>query len=102
MNKSYVNAPNVSSVAFWDVNLEQIDFETESLFVMSKVFNYGRWTDILEVLKYYGLERVRQEIVQAAYLKKTALSFLCVILDLTESDFKAYQRRQGRKPIWDH
>lgn len=81
---------------------DQIDFETDSLFVMNKVINYGRWADVLEVLNYYGLERFRNEIVQAAYLKKTALSFLCVILDLTENDFKAYQRRQERSPIWDH
>lgn len=94
--------PNVSPTAFWDVDFAQLDFETDSLLVMSKVFNYGRWTDMLEVLKYYGLERVKQEIVQAAYLKKTALSFLCVILNLTESDFTAYQRRQERKPVWEH
>ncbi len=102
MNTPHASNPNVSPVAFWDVNLEQIDFETDSLFVMSKVFNYGRWEDILEVLNYYGLERVRQEIVQAAYLKKTALSFLCVILELNEQDFKAYVQRQTRRPHWDY
>ena len=69
---------------------------------MNKVFNYGLWADILEVLNYYGLERVKTEIVRAAYLKKTALSFLCVILQLNESDFKAYQRRQERSSTWEH
>lgn len=96
------HTPNLSPTAFWDVAFDQIDFEADSLFVMNKVVNYGLWADILEVFNYYGLERVRTEIVQAAYLRKTALSFLCVILDLTENDFKAYQRRQERNPIWDH
>ncbi len=94
--------PNLSSTAFWDVTFEEIDFEADSLFVVNKVFNYGLWADIVAVLKYYGLERVKREIVQAAYLKKTALSFLCVILDLTKGDFKVYQRRQQRKLVWEH
>ena len=102
MTRTPVEQPNLSRTAFWDVDFAQLDFEADSLLVMSKVFNYGRWTDILEVFKYYGLERVKQEIVQAAYLKKTVLSFLCVILDLTENDFTAYQRRQERKPVWEH
>ena len=102
MSTTATHRPNLSPVAFWDVAFDQIDFEADSLFVMNKVFNYGLWSDMLEVLNYYGPERVKSEIVQAAYLKKTALSFLCVILELNESDFIAYRRRQERKPVWDH
>lgn len=102
MNTTASHSPNLSPVAFWDVAFDQLDFEADSLFVMNKVFNYGLWSDILEVLNYYGLDRIRNEIVQAAYLKKTTLSFLCLILGLNESDFKVYQRRQERKPAWGH
>ena len=102
MNTTATTRPNLSPIAFWDVAFDQIDFEADSLFVMSKVFNFGLWSDILEVLNYYGLERVRNEIVQAAYLKKTTLSFLCVILSLDERDFETYQRRQERKPVWEY
>ncbi len=93
--------PNISPTAFWDVNFSNIDFENNSLFVMEKVFNYGKWSDIIEVLKFYGIERVKREIVHAPYFKNTTLSFLCVILNLTENDFEAYQRRQIRNPIWN-
>ncbi len=94
--------PNISRTAFWDVDWDTLDFEADSLLVMSKVFNYGTWADILEVLRFYGPDRVRREVVQGAYYKQTALSFLCLILDLTESDFTAYQYRQARRPIWNH
>ncbi len=94
--------PNISKIAFWDVDFEEIDFETNSLFVMDKVFNYGIWSDILETLRFYGIERIKKEIVQAPYFKNTTLSFLCTILNLTEQDFVSYQRRQLRKPIWNH
>ena len=94
--------PNLSKTAFWDVDMEAIDFEADSLFVMGKVMNYGLWADIEEMLRFYGLERVRREVVDGAYYKKTALSFLCLILDLEESDFTAYQRRQARQSVWNH
>lgn len=96
------NKPNLSSTSFWDIDMEAIDFEADSLFVMGKVMNYGLWNDIVEMLRFYGLKRVRREIVQGSYYKKTALSFLCLILDLEESDFTAYQRRQARGVIWDY
>jgi len=97
-----VAKPNLSKTAFWDVDMEAIDFEAESLFVMGKVMNYGLWADIEEIMRFYGLERMRREVVDGAYYKKTALSFLCLILKLDESDFKAYQRRQARPSVWNH
>lgn len=94
--------PNFTKIAFWDVDWSAIDFQNDSLFVISKVMNYGPWADIMELFRFYGMERVRREVVQVAYLKHTALTFLCLILDLNESDFTAYQQRQARKPIWNH
>jgi hypothetical protein len=101
METNNQSKPNVSKIAFWDVNFDNIDFESNSIFVMDKVFNYGIWSDIVEILRFYGIERVRKEIVQAPYFKNITLSFLCVILNLTEQDFTVYQRRQARKPIWN-
>lgn len=94
--------PNLSRTAFWDVNLDKIDFQIDSLLVMNKVFNHGTWADILEVLRFYGIDRVRHEVVYGAYYKQTALSFLCLILDLHESDFTAYQNKQPRRPVWNY
>jgi hypothetical protein len=92
----------VSNTAFWDVDFTALDVETDSQFVINKVFNYGLWADMVVIMKYYGLGRIRQEVVRSAYWKKTALSFLCLILDLNETDFTAYQRRQERSSVWTY
>ncbi len=94
--------PQFTKTAFWDVDWNAVDFQEDSLMVIGKVMNYGPWADIMELFRFYGLERVRREVVQVGYLKQTALSFLCLILDLNESDFIAYQQRQAHKPIWNH
>lgn len=59
--------PDISSLAFWDVDFEKINFEKNSLFVMEKVLNYGLWNDIIELIKFYGEDRIRRKIVNATY-----------------------------------
>ena len=87
--------PNLSKTAFWDVNFEQLDYEKNAVFIMEKVFNYGLWNDQLAIIRYYGEERIRKEIVKGAYFKKKVLRFLCVIFDLQSTDFTCYIRRQS-------
>ncbi len=94
--------PNISKTAFWDVNFENINFQENSIFVMNKVFNYGTWSDIVETFRFYGLDRVKKEVIQSSYFKGSALSFLCVMLDLTEEDFTSYQQRQKRRSTWNY
>lgn len=74
--------PAISKMAFWGIFFDELDFEKSSLFVMEKVFNYGTWSDQLATIKYYGLPRNKNEVVQSAYLRKPVLSFLCTILQL--------------------
>lgn len=94
--------PNISSTAFWDVDFENIDFQNSSTYVMCQVFNYGLYNDIIETLKFYGLERIKSEILKASYLKKEALSFLCLILDLNKADFKNFERWSRFNSNWGH
>jgi hypothetical protein len=69
---------------------------------MSQVFNYGLYNDIIETLKFYGLERIKVEILKAPYLKREALSFLCLILDLNKADFKNFERWGRLNSNWGY
>lgn len=94
--------PNLSKTAFWDVNFDSLDPEQNAVFIMEKVFNYGLWSDQLAVIKYYGEERVKREIVKGAYYKKKVFRFLCAIFDLQPEDFTCYIRRQSLPLHWDY
>lgn len=96
------NKPQLSSIAFWDVDMQTLDYEINTRFVVEKVMNYGLWADILEILRYYGHERVKAEVVQAAYLKKKTLSFCCAIFDLNPNQFRCYTRRQSNPLPWNY
>lgn len=94
--------PDISRKAFWDVRFSKIDFEKNSLYVMEKVFNYGTWNDQIAIMKFYGLPRIRKEIINAAYLRKPVLTFLCVILQLQKNDFTCYNKMQFHPLPWNY
>ncbi len=85
----------LSKTAFWDVNYDELDADKNAALIMEKVFNYGLWDDHLAIMKHYGKERIRKEVVKGAYFKKKVLNFLCVIFDLQPTDFTCYIRRQS-------
>ena len=95
-----MTTPNISNTAFWDINMEELDFEKSSLFVMEKVFNYGSWNDQVEIIKFYTLPRIQKQIVYASYLRKPVLSFLCAILLLKKTDFLCYKKMQLNPQPW--
>ena len=94
--------PPISKKTFWDISFEELDFEKSSLYVMEKVFNYGSWNDQVAIMKYYGLPRIRQEIVKSAYLRKPVLSFLCTILQLQKTDFTCYNKTLLNPLPWNY
>lgn len=92
--------PELSNKAFWDVRFSEIDFEKNALHVMEKVFNFGTWDDQIALMKFYGLERIKKEIINASYLRKPVIGFLCIILDLQRTDFRCYRNMQSHQLPW--
>lgn len=97
-----MNIPAISKKAFWDITFTELDFEKSSLFIMEKVFNYGTWNDQVEIMRYYGIPHIRKEIINAGYLRKTVLSFLCVILHLQKTDFACDKKMQLNPIAWNY
>lgn len=94
--------PQISQKAFWDVRFSEIDYEQHSLHVMEKVFNYGTWNDQVAVMKFYGLNRIKKEITNAGYLRKSVISFLSAILTLQKTEFKCYNKMQSHPLPWNY
>ncbi|MFT4156154.1 DUF6922 domain-containing protein [Parafilimonas sp.] len=94
--------PSVSNAAFWDVRFSDIDFEKQALYVMEKVFNYGPWKDQVAIMRFYGLERIKKEIVNASFLRSPVLVFLCALLQLQKTDFKCFNKMQHHPLPWNY
>ena len=102
MSQIRTERPDITPTAFWDVDFDKIDFERRGLFVMEKVANYGTWQDFINLVRFYGIDRFKQEIVKSAYLKKDVINFLCIVFDLEATDFVCYTRRQSQNLPWTY
>lgn len=92
----------LSNKAFWDVHFETIDYQKHARFVMEKVFNHGIWADQVAVMKYYGLERIKKEVVCIPYLRPTVLSFLSLLLQIPKEEFRCYITKPLNPLHWDY
>ena len=92
----------LSRQSFWDADMSALDEEEDSLFIIGKVFNFGTWEDAKTIIRYYGRERLKKEVVQLADMKKETVSFLCLLLNLDKADFKCYLQRQSHPGPWNY
>jgi hypothetical protein len=92
----------LSKKAFWDVRFEEIDFENHVRFVIEKVFNHGNWADQIAVMNYYGLERLKKEVVSIPYLRPTVVSFLSALLQIPKEEFRCSITKPLNQLHWDY
>ncbi len=84
---------HISSRAFWDANFEELDLDANSRFIITRVFNYGKWDDIIGILCYYGDDRVLETLKNAECLTELGLHMASVIFDTNKNKFKCYTKK---------
>ena len=47
---------------FWDTTFDRIDFTAHSRYVINRVFERGKEEEIQEVIRFYGIETIKNEI----------------------------------------
>lgn len=100
LQQTYIK-PDIKKRVFWDVKYDDLDFEKDRFYIIEKVMNYGVWSDFLALLKFYGEDTIKKEIVKSSYLKKDVLNFICVYFNLKPNQFKCYNRRQSNRELWN-
>ncbi|MDR2069395.1 MAG: hypothetical protein LBP71_05950 [Spirochaetaceae bacterium] len=93
--------PHFSPYLFWDIKRRGFDFDKNRLLMIERVCSRGLEKDWREMLKYYGWETVKQEVVRIGWLDGRTLSFLSCIFDIPKERFKCYKNKRSRKNYWD-
>jgi hypothetical protein len=55
--------PVLSIFIFWDCDEDKIDYARRANFVLERVFSKGTENDIKEAVRYYGIETIKNEII---------------------------------------
>ncbi|MCW3788162.1 DUF6922 domain-containing protein [Plebeiibacterium sediminum] len=80
--------PNVSRRAFWDIDYNTIDWENNSQYLIIKVIERGKLQDLFELIKYYGKEKIKKELIGAQKLPQRTFDFARTYFAVNKEDFQ--------------
>ena len=90
----------LSRTIFWDTDYGSIDWEKNARYVIARVIMFGTIEDWRQVQSYYGMNRIKEEMVQARDLDPKSLSFLSCILKIPSKNFRCYTQIQSNPGHW--
>jgi hypothetical protein len=95
-----MDKPVLSKQAFWDVDMNKIDYEKNATHVIAKVFDRGTFDDIIAVMNFYGDEKIKDSLLNIRYVSNGAIALACVLFDLKQEDFRCYRLKQSDPHAW--
>lgn len=93
---------NFSAGLFWDTDETKFDFDKHAGHIIPRVFMKGKLNDILQVIRYYGKEKIKEVLTNTRYLDKKTLSFAIALFDLKKEDFRCYKLSQSTPQHWNY
>lgn len=88
------NKINLSSRAFWDIDFKELDYNKHKEFIIKRVFEYGKWSDIVELTKFYGYNDTQSIIINLENLNSNGLTIASIIFNTPKQNFKCYTNKQ--------
>ncbi|MCH8318384.1 MAG: 1-acyl-sn-glycerol-3-phosphate acyltransferase, partial [Bacteroidetes bacterium] len=58
--------------------------------------------DIKQIKKFYGLQKIKKEIISMRYLDKKTLNFFSIYFDVPKTKFRCYTMKQLFPAHWDY
>ncbi len=92
--KSPKYIPEISPVVFWDIPIESIDYKKNSDFIICRVFNYGNFQEIADIIICYGKKYVKKLLLSTKNLDAFGLAAASGFLGIQEKQFECYELRQ--------
>lgn len=93
---------NLPESLFWDININSINENTNKRLIIERVFTLGDIAHVKKIIKLYGIEIIKQEIVNVGFLDKKTLVWLSLFLEIPKNEFKCYKKTQSNQIHWNY
>lgn len=89
-----IQKPRLSRNTFWDTRLEALDFDRYADFTIIRVFERGLDTEIREVIRYYGKDRIIMSLTSAQQLMSRAFTMSKRLFHLSNESYACFGKKQ--------
>ena len=96
-----VTISDFSKHLFWDVDLNDFDFDKHAGFFAQRVIEYGNIDDWNLLKKLYGLDKIKDLALQFRSLDAVSLSYLSTIFKIDKTEFRCYKHKQLFPTYWN-
>lgn len=101
-NSSIFQHIHFSSNIFWDIRIEDLDYEQHAPYVVQRILEYGSDEDWKQLVQLYGLSRIGQIAANLRSLEPRALAFIALITHQSKEKFRCYTTRQSNSELWSY
>ena len=78
---------------FWDINFDNLDYDTKANFVIARVFERGDVQDIRNCRRYYGDELITTVLLNVKFLPLHRLGMASAVINKPINEFRCYTLR---------
>ena len=96
-----IKLEHFSKHLFWDVNINELDFQKNKKMIIHRVLDYGLIDDWWIIKKYYGIVQIAEIAVTIKDLDKKSASFIAAITKIPKEKFLCYSTRQSTPELWN-
>ncbi|GHT76736.1 hypothetical protein AGMMS50262_15770 [Bacteroidia bacterium] len=94
--------PVFHSRLFWDIDMNQLNYDTRSDFIIERVFERGDVDDIRQCRRYYGDKQIQEALTSAKWLSLETIYLAVAILNNNLTDYKCYITAQSNPQHWNY
>ena len=92
--------PTFSQNLFWDVDINTLDVDKHSKFVLERVLQYGDLEDWKKVKNYYSFDYIKTMALNIRSLDPKTLSFIATYINIPITEFRCYKLSQLDPQPW--
>ena len=86
---------------FWDIDTSPGKPVSKRL-VIERIFNFGTLGEMALVIKYYGIDEVKNALMNLNVIDPKTLNFVSKFFKIPKREFKCYTRRRLTLQHWDY
>ncbi|MCF8267244.1 MAG: hypothetical protein K9I69_04110 [Ignavibacteriales bacterium] len=87
---------------FRDISFNELDFEKNARQVIATLIMRRSFSDWKTILDYYGVERLKEEVVEIRDLDKRTFSFCSAYFEIPGEKFRCFNTEPSIRKLWDY
>lgn len=85
--------PKIRPFLLWDIKIEKFDFTVNRQLVIERACSLGNLSDFKEIVRFYGLDIIKEVLIKSASLDPKSLTFFSQIFNIPLNKFKCYSKK---------